>query len=277
MRAVALRSIVSLAALLAIGVAVAETLPSAESRAHAFMSADPPDWASARAAFAEAAEAGSPAAMSYLGWMYEEGHGVTADAGRAVQWYARAAHAGAHPYAIKLGWMYLAGQGIGQDRATAEGWFRFAIDAGHPPANIALASVLISDALGGRDPQRVFEARELLEAALNQDHTLASYFLARLFLEGVGGHPVDAERAAQYALVGANAGHAEAQGLLALMVQQGGATDADPVVALKWASLAAAGGDRLGQQIRLELEDSLAPEQIAAGRAQAVDWAMARL
>jgi uncharacterized protein len=262
---------------LAIGIAAAEPAPTAESRAHAYMTADPPDWASARAAFAEAADAGSPSAMSYLGWMYEEGHGVTADAGRAVQWYARAARAGAHPFAIKLGWMYLAGQGIEPDRATAEGWFRFAIDAGHHPANIALASVLISDALGGRDPQRVFEARELLESALGQGQSLASYFLARLFLEGVGSHPVDAERAVQYALVGADAGHAEAQGLLALMAHEGEGMDADPVLALKWASLAAAGGDRLGQQIRLELEDSLAPEQIAAGRAQAVDWAMARL
>jgi len=53
-----------------------------EAHAHAHMALEPPDWDAARAAFTVAAEQGSPTAMSYLGWMYEEGHGVVREVPR---------------------------------------------------------------------------------------------------------------------------------------------------------------------------------------------------
>jgi TPR repeat protein len=251
----------------------AATAP-AEARAHTHMTADPPEWDAARAAFLEAAEQGSPTAMSYLGWMYEEGHGVAVDGERAAHWYARAARAGAHDYAMKLGWMYLGGQGVAQDRAQADDWFGFAIEAGHVPAHVAYASVLISDALGGREPARVFEARTLLETALAHDYRLAAQFLARLHMEGIGGHPVDPARAAHYAHISAHEGNAQMQGWLAYLYAEGEGVDRDPVIAAKWANLAAAGGDGLGNSLRLELEAALSPEQAQAARELAVRWAL---
>jgi uncharacterized protein len=247
-----------------------------EARAHAYMALDPPDWESARAAFEEAAEAGSPTAMSYLGWMYEEGHGVAPDGELAAHWYGRAALAGAHDFAIKLGWMYLAGDGVTRDREQAEHWFRQAIDAGHAPARTALASVLIADALGGRETERVFEARSLLEEALEEGHLLAAYFLARLYIEGIGGHPVEDGLALHYTRIGAESGHAQMQGWLAFMYYEGRGLEADPVVAAKWANLAAAEGDSLGNQLRLVLEEQLEPDQIEEARRRAVEWALAR-
>jgi len=254
-------------------VEMAGTAP-AEARAHAHMAADPTEWNAARAAFVEAAEQGSPTAMSHLGWMYEEGHGVAVDGERAAHWYGRAARAGAYDYAMKLGWMYLGGQGVARDRAQADDWFGFAIEAGHVPAHVAYASVLISDALGGRDPERVFEARTLLETALAHDYRLAAQFLARLYMEGIGGHPVDAARAAHYAQISANEGNAQMQGWLAYMYAAGEGVDRDPVIAAKWANLAAAGGDGLGNSLRLELEAALSPEQGQAARELAVRWAL---
>lgn len=257
-------------------VALADPRSEAQSRAHAALGQEPPDWERARAAFLEAAEAGSPTAMSYLGWMYERGQGVEADGGQAAAWYARAAEAGALDYAVKLGWMFLAGQGVPADRARAEQWFGQAIAADHTPARIALASVLIADALGGQAPERIPEARALLEQALDAGNTLAAYFLARLYLEGIGGHPLDAVRGAEYARIGAEAGHARLQGWLASLYATGRGLEPDPVSALMWANLAAANGDRFGEQVRLELEQRLSAEQVAEARRRAVAWAMRR-
>jgi uncharacterized protein len=260
------------------GVAGVDLAPEgdAEGRAHAFMALEPPDWDAARAAFTEAAEQGSPTAMSHLGWMYEEGHGVAPDGVMAAEWYVRAARAGAHDFAMKLGWMYLGGEGVPRDREQAEYWFLHAVDAGHSPARIAWASVLIADALGGRDPERVFEARTLLEEALEDGFVLASYFLARLYIEGIGGHPVEDVPAAYYTRIGAEDGHAQMQGWLAFMYYNGRGVEQDPVAAAMWANLAAASGDTLGEQLRRLLESELTPEEIRGGRQRAVDSALER-
>lgn len=247
-----------------------------ETRAHAYMALDPPDWDAARDAFTQAAESGSRTAMSHLGWMYEEGHGVERDASQAVQWYSRAARAGAHDFAIKVAWMYLSGDGVARDRVQAESWFRQAIDAGHTPAKTALASVLIADALGGRETQRVFEARSLLEEALDEGQLLAAFFLARLYIEGIGDHPVDDGMAEHYTRIGAEDGHAQMQGWLAFMYYNGRGVEADPVEAAKWANLAAAGGDSLGNRLRLVLDEQLEPDEVQEARRRAVEWALAR-
>ena len=248
----------------------------AEVRALAAMALDPPDWDAARAAFTEAAEVGSPTAMGYLGWMYEEGHGVPTDGERAAAWYAQAAQAGAHDFAVKLGWMYLAGEGVERDRKTAESWFLSAIEADHAPARIALASVLIADAQGGRAPERVFEARELLEDALRTGHVLAAYFLARLYIEGIGDHPVEEGPALHYTRIGAEQGHPRMQAWLALMYAEGRGVEPDLVSAAMWANLAAADGDAIGDQLRLVLEERLTPEELHEARRRAVDWALQR-
>lgn len=248
--------------------------PSAdpEARAHALMAQDPPDWAGAHAAFEAAAAAGSASAMSYLGWLYEEGHGVPADGARAAAWYARAARAGALDYAVKLGWMFLAGDGVPADRAQAEAWFKYAIAGGHAPAQIALASVLIADAQGGRDPHRVSEANALLQQALDAGQDLATLFLTRLYLEGIGGHPVDDERAAHYARIGAAAGQPQLQGWLAAMYYRGRGVAADPVTAAMWAMLAAAAGDPFGAQVEQALAGELSAEDLASARRRAEQW-----
>jgi uncharacterized protein len=249
---------------------------AAETRAHAAMALEPPDWNTARTAFLEAAEAGSPTAMSHLGWMYEEGHGVAVNGPVAAEWYARAAAAGVPDYALKLGWMYLIGDLVEQSRTLAESWFVAAIEAGHSPARIALASVLIADAQGGINPQRVGEARDLLEQALADGYPTAAFFLARLYIEGLGGHPMDEAKAAHYTRLGAEEGNAQMQGWLAFMYVQGRGVERDYLAAATWAYLAAAGGDDFGDELRLLLEAQLAPEDIDRARQAAVDWAVRR-
>lgn len=253
-----------------------EAGPAAEARAHAAMAEDPPDWEAARAGFLEAAAAGSPTARAYLGWMYEEGLGVARDVNEAARWYAQAVDAGAMDFAVKLGWMYLSGEGLPQNRSQAEAWFRVGIDAGHSPARIALASLIVADALGGQNTERLLEARALLEAALADGHSMAAFFLARLYIEGIGGHPVDDELAIHYTRIGADAGHAQMQGWLAFMYVNGRGTATDLVTAAMWANLAASGGDRLGNDIRILLENSMEAADIEEARRRAVAWALER-
>ncbi len=251
-------------------------LAAAERQAHALMRQEPPQWEAARSAFEEAAESGSPTAMGYLGWLFEEGRGVEPDMTEAARWYARAARAGDGHFALKRAWMSLRGDGVPRDRAQAEAWFEQAIADGHEPARTALASLLIADAQGGRAPERVFEAHTLLQQALAADEPLAAYFLARLYLEGIGGHPIDPQQAAAYTRLGAEQGDARLQGWMAAFHATGRGVEADPVAAAMWATLAAAGGDAAGQQLRPLLEQRLSAPEVAEARRMAVDWALTR-
>ena len=223
-----------------------------------------------------AAEAGSTVAMSYLGWMYETGEGVPADAELAVHWYSRAAEAGVPEYARKVGWMYLSAQGIPQDRALAEYWFRRGVAGGDSASRLALASIYVGDALA-REPEainpKVTEAIELLEAVLADGDVRASYFLTRIYLEGIGGYLVEPQKAAHYAALGADAGMAGLQGFLASFYLNGFGVEQNLLEAAKWARLASAADDPVGQQVWSAVTAQLSDTQLENAHQLAVRWA----
>ena len=249
----------------------AEGLHPAEVRAHQYMESQ--DWGRARGAFVEAAEAGSPTAMAWLGRLHEEGRGGESSEAVAALWYARAVEAGASHLAVKLGWLHLSGGETVRDRERSEQWFRYGIERGNDDAKVALASVLIADAQGGRGEERVMQASEWLLAAHDNGHPVAKFFLARLYLEGIGGHPVDYTMAWHYARLGAEEGHPQMQGWLAYIYAEGLGRAADLVLAAKWAMLASVGGDPLGSQLFAALQDSLSAEQLSLARERAMAWA----
>lgn len=251
-------------------------LRSLEADAHARMEQNPPDWTGARAGFERAAALGSLRAQSYLGWMYEHGHGVEVDHEQAARHYAALADAGVHEFSLKLGWMYLGRSELTPDRVRAEYWFQHGIAGGHLPANIALASVLIADAVGGLAVERVDEARSLLEPALEGGQALAAFFLARLYVEGIGGHPRDPDLAADYTRISAEEGHPQMQGWLAQMYLDGAGVPVDMREAAFWAALAASGGDQTGARIHQTLSESLSDEERQAVLERTVRWALER-
>ncbi len=244
---------------------------SAEVRAHQYVESQ--DWDKAYINFAEAAEAGSPTAMAWLGMLYEEGRGVVASDVLAVQWYTRALEAGADHLALKLGWLYLTGTEAVRDRALSEYWFEYGIERGNNDAMVALSSVLIADAQGGKGVERVEQASEWLLTAHESGHPVAKFFLARLYLEGIGEHPVDYALAWHYARLGAEEGHPQMQGWLAYIYKEGLGRQADPILAAKWAMLATAGGDPLGSQLLAELQQGLDDDALLAARERAMAWA----
>lgn len=234
---------------------------------------DPPDLVEARRWLEHAAENGSVEAMGAAGWLYEQGLGVEPDADRALAYYTQAYEAGENEYGIRLGWMHIQGRGLDPDRVRGEEWFRRVIDERDDSrARLALASMLISDALTSLRPERASEASDLLDRALEDGIIEAAYYLARIHSDGMGNVPANRSRAAHYVRIGAEAGIPEMQGWMALLHAQGETVPLDIVEAHKWASLAASGGDPTGERLRRDLATRLEQAQLLESRRRALQW-----
>jgi uncharacterized protein len=250
-----------------------QTADALEATAHAHLDQETPDPAQAAMWLRAAAEAGSGSAMAHLAHLYQEGLGVAQDGEQALDWYARAVQAGEVQHTLTLGWGYLRGDLVARDRERAEAWFRHGIGADFHAARIALASVLIADASGGKAPERALEAEALLKDALDHEPLLASYFLARLYLEGIGHVAHDPVQGLHYTRLGAEGGNSRMQGWLGRMHANGEGVETDLAEAVKWSNLAAAGGDPDGNRLRLALEGGLDPRIVEEGRRRALEWA----
>ena len=84
------------------------------------------DFATALREWKPLAEQGDATPQFQLGWMYEEGHGVTQDYKTAIKWYKLAAEQGYAYSQTALGHMYENGHGVLQDYARAYMWFNIA-------------------------------------------------------------------------------------------------------------------------------------------------------
>ncbi len=69
-------------------------------------------------------------AQNNLGWMYEEGKGVTQDYQEAAKWYHLAAEQGYAAAQGNIGYFYHMGKGVVQDYKEAVKWYRLAAEQG---------------------------------------------------------------------------------------------------------------------------------------------------
>jgi len=69
-------------------------------------------------------------AQNNIGWLYEEGKGVTQDYKEAVKWYRLAAEQGYAAAQNNLGVLYFMGEGVTQDLVRAHMWFNLAASNG---------------------------------------------------------------------------------------------------------------------------------------------------
>src|SRR5215472_16230295 len=101
-----------------------------------------PDYVKAREWYEKAADKGVAVAMDNLGLLYANGQGVTQDYAKAREWYEKAADKGEAAAMYNLGSLYLDGLGVARDYAKAREWFENAADKGkrgrHGPARLAL-------------------------------------------------------------------------------------------------------------------------------------------
>ena len=114
------------------------------------------DYATALWFWRPLAEQGHVAAQYNLGYMYDNGQGVSQDYTEAVKWYRLAAEQG-HVYAqSNLSFMYLNGVGVLQDKVRALKWLQLAAEQGHD------VSIILRDLIVERmTSAQVAEAQKL--------------------------------------------------------------------------------------------------------------------
>jgi TPR repeat protein len=81
------------------------------------------DYATALQEWRPLAEQGDATAQTNLGFMYDNGLGVTQDYAEAMIWYRLAAEQGQAQAQSNLGFMYSNGRGVLQDAVVAHMWF----------------------------------------------------------------------------------------------------------------------------------------------------------
>ena len=89
------------------------------------------DYSEAAEWYLKAAELGHAGAQCNLGWMYENGTGVTRDKNESVKWFKKAAGQGEMNAQFNLGVMYENGDGVPKDLNEARIWFGKAASKGH--------------------------------------------------------------------------------------------------------------------------------------------------
>ena len=84
------------------------------------------DYGTALREWRPLAEQGDAGAQLNLGFMYDNGYGVSQDYKEAVKWYLRAAEQGSDRAQYNLGLMYDVGYGVPQDFVRAHMWYDIA-------------------------------------------------------------------------------------------------------------------------------------------------------
>ena len=139
-------------------------------------------YATALRAWLPLAEAGDPEAQANVGYMYEEGLGVSQQFDVAVGWYEKAAASGSMQANHNLGMIFADGRGTPQSWARALRYFAEA--ASDIPASRYMIGYTYFQGEGNiQNRPRAF--REFMEAALD-GYADAQYMIAFMYLDGSG-------------------------------------------------------------------------------------------
>lgn len=165
----------------------------------------------AREKYLTLAEAGSEDAQVALGWLYQEGLGVTRDLTEAYKWYKKVADTNApkgqfylgalhrlqknHEKAVQyfekaamqgyvdaylqLGWMYREGLGVPRDLEEAYKWYKKAADTNSSEGLFNIGGIYTR--------QKKYEkALEYYEKAAAQGHVYAQLHIGWIYQKGIG-------------------------------------------------------------------------------------------
>ena len=260
------------------------------------------NYAQAQGIFMPLAKEGDALAQVYIGFMYEEGLGVSRDYSQAIQWYRKSAEQGNADAQYGLGGMFLHGLGVQKDEAEAmrwyqmaaeqgdadaqniigvmysngEGitrdetesvrWYRMAADQGHAPAQFNLG---YSYANGQGVAKNEGEAVQWYRKAAEQGDAHAQNFIGVMYTDGKGVAKDEAEAVRWYRKA-AEQGHAAAQGNLGFMYANGLGVIQDQVEAVHWYRKAAEQGDADAQfDLGIMYENG---KGIAKNKKEAVNW-----
>lgn len=137
-----------------------------------------------------------------------------------------------------LGEIYRQGLGVAPDQKAATEWYERAEARGDVNAAFALATELLDDGSGKRNPAR---AGQLLEKAAAAGHPLANYNLALALL--ATGRDADDKRAVASLEIAAKAQVSDAMHALGILAKQGRGMPQSDELAARWMKKAAAAGN----------------------------------
>lgn len=189
-------------------------------------------------ALRQKANQGDASAQRNLGFIYDNGQGVTQNYGKAVAWYRKAADKGDAIAQYSLAVMYSNGDGVTQDDAKAAAWYRKAADQGY---------------------------------------TGAQFNLGAIYEEGRGVTKNYAQAVAWYHKA-ADLGYASAQNNLGLMYANGQGVTQNYVLAYQWFALAKSASNlssEVYERSSYNLEafaQKITPAQISQAQKAVADW-----
>jgi len=204
---------------------------------------DVKDYAEALYWYRKAAEQGYAIAQRDLGWMYQNGYGVTKDYAEAVKWYRKSADQGNASGQRNLGYMYSKGYGVEQDYSQAVKWYRKAAEQDYASAQRDLGYMYSS---GYGVKQDYVQAVKWYRKAADQGSSVGQRDLGYMYLNGYGVKQDYAE-AAKWYRKSAEQGNALGQRDLGWMYENGHGVPQDYEEALKWYRKSAEQGDAVGQ------------------------------
>jgi TPR repeat protein len=129
------------------------------------------DYVKARESWEKAADMGDAEAMTGLGWLYANGHGVAQDYVKARESWEKAADMGDAGAMVNLGSLYANGQGVEQDYAKAREWFEKAAGKGDASAMAYLEKLPIREAAGAGRYAEALQLQEALAAKVEAAET----------------------------------------------------------------------------------------------------------
>ena len=139
-------------------------------------------YATALRSWLPLAEAGDSEAQANVGYMYEEGLGVTQQFDVALQWYEKAAVSGSMQASHNLGMMFAEGRGISQSWVRALRYFEKAADA-IPASRYMIGYTYFQGEGNIQNRPRAF--KEFMGAAMD-GYADAQYMIAFMNLDGSG-------------------------------------------------------------------------------------------
>ena len=216
--------------------------------------------------FSEYAKMGNATAQLHLGYMYEEGLGVSQDNAKAVEWYRKAAEQGHATAQCNLGIMYENGRGVSQDNAKAVEWYRKSAEQGNAFAQCKLGYMY---GQGRGISQDYVKAVEWFRKSAEQGNAVAQYNLGIMYENGRGVSQ-DNAKAVEWYRKSAEQGDATAQCNLGYMYECGLGVSQDYAKAAEWYRKSAEQGHAVAQNnLGIMYENG---RGISQDNAKAVEW-----
>jgi len=204
--------------------------------------------------------------MTWLGWLYEYGLGLTQDYSQALAWYRKAAEKGDAAGTFHVGAMYATGRGVAKDFDQAVTWYRKAAEMGDPSGMTTLGRLCRS---GQGMPQDNAQALVWFRKAAETGDPDGMFNLGWAYKEGLGVARDDAQ-AVDWFRKAAEMGSDLGMNGLGMMYEAGRGVPQDSAQAIRWYRRAADAGSTsaratLARLSRILGNDLGVPEGTGAG------------